>query len=371
MVYLDYASNHPVRKEVLDAFVSSEKEFYGNANSLHALGRLSHERYLEIDEEIHKLLKLDPKKYEIIYTSSATESNNLAIKGVYESYAGSGKKILTSEFEHNSVNATLSYVKSHGADVSFVQTGKDGKVSLSDLEGKVDSNTILMTLCMVESEVGVIQEIRRVNEILHRNSKAKLLVDATQAIEKIPFDFDDIDLISFAPHKFGGIIGTGVLIRRKDCILTPLLHGGKSESIYRSSTLPLGLIDSIRVALKYALDEQEEHFKYVSMLNKELRNGLIDIKDIRINSPEGNPYILNLTIDGLRGDETVRLLSEKGYCISQKSACSLPNTPSKMVMCMFNDKKRALSSVRISLSYLTKEEDINGLLNAIKEIVNE
>ena len=134
MIYLDYSSNHPVDDEVLDTFVSVEKKYYGNCNSLHQAGKESLDFYNRINDSVLSLLHLDKNEYEVIYTSSATESNNTVIKGIYESYNGFGKSMLASEFEHNSVNAALSYLKDKGADIELVKTDEDGKMSISDLK---------------------------------------------------------------------------------------------------------------------------------------------------------------------------------------------------------------------------------------------
>lgn len=369
MIYLDYSANHPVRKEVLDAFVETESKFYGNANSLHEAGMASEKEYERLNDHIYELLGLNPDEYEIIYTSSATESNNLAIKGVFESYSGFGKKILSSEFEHNSVNATLSYLKNKGADVQLVDTDENGLMSITDLENKLSNDTILVTLTAIESETGTIQDYEKIQEAINRFPNAKLLLDATQAIGKIKMNLNGIDMVSFAPHKFGGIIGTGVLIKKKNIILTPLFHGGKSQSLYRSSTLALGLLSSIEKSLSLAINELNQHYGYVFKLHEKLFCYLQSEKKILINSKGDFPYIINFSISDKKGGDTVKYLSEHGICISQKSACSLTNTPSKPVMAIFHDKKRALASVRVSLSYMTTEEEIDILIDNLKEYI--
>lgn len=367
MIYLDYSANHPVRKEVLEAFVKTEETFFGNANSLHALGREAEREYERLDASVLSLLGLSSEEYEIIYTSSATESNNTVIKGIFDSYSGFGKHILTSQFEHSSVNGTLSYLKNKGADVEFIETEGNGEISLEDLEKKMRGDTILVTCPFVESEVGTIQPVHEVQKLLAKHPNCHFLCDATQGIGKIQFSCQGIDFVSFAPHKFGGIIGTGVLVKKKNIVLTPLLHGGKSASIYRSSTLPLGLVSSVECALRLALSEEKEHEKKVSRLNTKLREGITRIPGVILNSPAGNPYILNFSVQGKKGSDTVDYFSRHGICLSQKSACSILNTPSKPVMAIYHDKKRAFSSVRLSLSYLTQEEEIDAFLALLKE----
>ncbi len=367
VIYLDYSANHPVRKEVLDAFVKTEETFFGNANSLHALGREAEGEYERLNRSVLSLLGLSPEAYEIIYTSSATESNNTVIKGVFDAYSGFGKHILTSQFEHSSVNGTLSYLKNKGADVEFIETEGDGKLSLEDFAKKLRGDTILVTCPFVESEVGTVQPVHEIQKLIERYPNSHFLCDATQGIGKIPFACEGLDFVSFAPHKFGGIIGTGVLVKKKNIVLTPLLHGGKSASIYRSSTLPLGLVSSVECALRLALSEEGEHGAKVSKLNKRLREEMARIPGVILNSPVGNPYILNFSVQGKKGADTVSYFSQHGICLSQKSACSILNTPSKPVMAIYHDKKRAFESVRVSLSYLTTEEEIDTFLSVLKE----
>lgn len=370
MAYFDYSANYPVLPEVLDEFCRVELLARGNANSLHEEGKKSLRLYAEANERIFALLHLDPNEYEMIYTSSATESNNLAIKGVCSSYGGSGRKIIASEFEHSSTNGAMASLTNIGAEVSLVRSTSNGKMDLNDLAKKADKNTILTCLSYVEGELGAIQPIFEANRMIHERSSGFLLVDATQAIGKIPCDFSSLDLVSFAPHKFGGIIGTGVLIKKKSIVLTPLFHGGSSVSIYRSGTPAVGLIASITKALEIALSHQEQNFQRTKSLQRLFLSSLGNIKGLRINSFDENPFIVNLSLSNKKGSEMVSLLNERGFYVSQKSACSITNTPSKAVMSVYHDKQRALNSFRVSLCSLVEEKDVIALASAIQEIAN-
>ena len=369
MPYFDYAANYPLSEEVLATFSNVESERFGNANSLHEEGKKSLVVIKEANKRILSLLSLNEDEYEVIYTSGATESNNLAIKGVYRSYLGNGKRIIASEFEHSSVNATLSYLLSDGAEIVLFKSCQNGKIDLGDLAAKATSNTILACLSYVEDELGAIQPIFEAQKIIRERTAGFLLVDATQAIGKIPCNFTSLDLISFSPHKFGGIIGTGILLKRKEIVLSPLLNGGSSVSIYRSGTPPTGLIVSSAKALELAIIEQKENFKRTSKLRDLLLASLPSEKRIRINSFSENPFTINLSIEGIKGAEIVKRLDEKGFEVSHKAACSIGNTPSKAIMSVYHDKSRAISSFRISLCSLSKEEDVLSLGQAIKEIV--
>ena len=370
MIYLDYAANYPVKKEVLETLCQTEMNYRGNANSLHEEGRQSFLFYEECNHRILTLLHLDPSVYEVIYTSSATESNNTVLKGLFQSYSGFSNLILSSEFEHSSVNGTLAYLKDLGAQVELVSTNKDGKLNLEDLSEKIKRHPLVTCLSLVEGEVGTIQDYQEVCHLLHERKAGYLLLDATQAVGKIPLDFTDVDFITFTPHKFGGLTGTGLLIKKKEIVLTPLIHGGKSLSLYRSGSPAIGLIASTAKALELAISNQEDNFRKVKELSSYLVERLKENPHIQMNSFLENPYIVNISYKGSKASQVVSYLNEKGICVSQKSACSVLVTPSKVINAIYHDKQRASSSFRISLSELVKKEELDLLIQALGEYQN-
>lgn len=367
MIYLDYASNYPVRKEVLECFSKVESSFIGNCNSIHGLGRESLRFFHDIDDDMYRLLGISKEEYEIIYTSSATESNNMVIKGIHESYGGYSNSLVSSPFEHSSVNAALAYLKDKGADISLLASGSDGKVDLGDLREKLSKRPILTCITAVESETGTVQDVHAIQKMISENKAGYLLSDATQAVGKLPFDFNGLDFVSFGPHKFGGILGTGVLVKRRDIVLTPLLHGGKSLSLYRSSSPALGLIASTHKALELALKEQKRNFDYVKSLCDWFVSELRKNPHIQINSFLENPFVINISYQGEKAMKVVDYLDRNGICVSQKSACSITNTPSKVINSIYHDKKRASSSFRVSISNLTTKEELMTFLNILGE----
>lgn len=371
MIYLDYSANFPTSREVLDYLVDVETKYHGNCVSLHKEGKRSMELYQKENRELLDLFHLDENEYEAVYTSSASESNNLAIKGLFQSYEGFGKHILVSEFEHSSTNAVLGYLREgYNADVQFIKTGCDGKLDLEDLRRKIRKDTILICLSVVESEAGAIQDYRSVIELVKEYPNCHVLLDATQAVGKIPLDLEGADLVSFTPHKYGGLIGTGILLKKRSVILTPLIHGGNSISIYRSSTAPLGLICSSIKATKLALESQDSHLDKVRNLQSYLLNELKKEDSILINSNLEFPYILNISVKGHKAREIVDKLAEKDVCVSQKSACSITNTPSKTIMSIYHDKERALESFRISISYLTTLDELKEFVEILRGIIH-
>lgn len=371
MIYLDYSANFPVNDEVLEEFLKTEKNYFGNTNSSHKLGIESLKKYEELNLKILNLLSLNKDEYEVVFTSSASEANNLAIKGIYSSYSGLGKHILASPFEHSSVSATLGYLKETGADVELLNVNNDGNISIDDLKSKLRNDTILLCMILVESETGKIQPYKEVIEILKDYPNCHLLIDATQALCKIDIDYNGIDMFSFTPHKFGGIIGTGFLIKRKETILTPLIHGGLSTSIYRSSTFPLGLFSSSVKAIEIGYNNLNVNYTKVKEIYDYLINNLKKINEVELNTFFDFPYILNISIKDKKASDVVSYLSNNGICVSQKSACSIKNTPSKTIVSIYHDKKRALSSFRISLSYLTTKEEIDKFIKVIGAYINE
>ena len=366
MLYFDYSANYPVKREVLEYLSLVETSNIGNANSIHTLGISSHGKLNIIDNHIKEMLGLSETQ-EIVYTSSATESNNLAIKGIAGSYSGFGKHILVSPYEHTSVNGALATLKDKGFDIEFLKLDNNGHIDLNALENSIREDTILVITIFVESETGLINDVNKISEIVSKHKNCHHLVDVTQGITKEDIDLSSLELVSFTPHKFGGLTGTGVLIKNKSTILTPLINGGKSNTIYRAGSIPLGLIASIEKAIELALASKIESNEKVSALRNYLVLELKKMKNIEINLEE-SPYILNISIKGKKASYVCEYLNNEGICVSQKSACSISNTPSKTIMALFNDKARALSSFRISLSDITTKEEIDILIDKIRSI---
>ena len=197
-------------------------------------------------------------------------------------------------------------------------------------------------------------------------------MDATQAIGKTELVMDGVDTMSIAPHKFYGLNGSGLLLKKSSVIIEPQIHGGSSTTLYRSGTPALALAVSIEKALQLTLTQQEERIRCVRQLNEYLKTALLHYPSVRINSPEGAvPHILNLSVQGLKGTVFQRVLSERGVCVSVKSACSAEGTPSKAVFAVSGDRKNALSSWRVSLSHLTTREELDEFLQVFDQCYKE
>lgn len=365
-IYLDYAANTPVDESVLKVFDESTIKYYGNPNSTHGLGLLAKE---QIDNATSNIINNFKEKYniadnmELIYTSGASESNNLAIKGVARSYRENGKHIISTFLEHSSVSSPLTRLKEQGYEIDLVNIGKDGKVDLEHLRELLRDDTILVSIASVDSEVGTIQQIEEIANIIKNYPNCFFHVDCTQSIGKVNVNLENVDLISFAPHKFYGLNGFGGLLKKKEIVLEPLIHGGASTSIYRSGTPVTGQIIAMDKAVELAVKEQDSRFNVVEKLNNQLRNEFSKYDNVQINTvSKDNPYILNLSIKGVKAVDFKAELEKYGVCISIKSACSVVISPSRSVMAITHDRKRALSSWRISLSHLVTEEEIQEFI---------
>lgn len=372
MIYLDYSANTPSDHAVLARFCNTETQFIGNPNSHHSAGRKANAALSQITESVSARLGVQPS--EIIYTSGASEANNLAIKGIARASRHCGKHIISTPLEHASVSGPLTYLQEQGYEIDLVNIGRDGKVDLAQLRELLRKDTVLVAVCAVDSELGTIQPIREIAEILEDYPNCRFHVDATQAIGKIDFSFDGIDTASLAAHKFYGLNGSGILYKRKDLVIEPLIHGGVSTTLYRSGTPALSLAAALDTALELALTELTERNLIVKARNEALRAALSAYPRVRINSPDGAvPHILNISVQGVKAGDFQAALDKAGICVSVKSACSVEGTPSRAVFAVSRDRKNALSSWRISLSHLTTEDEIAQFLKAFdicyKELV--
>lgn len=369
MIYLDYSATTPTNDEVLDTFVKVSKEFIGNPNSLHTLGRKSADLIDAATKQIADILEVKPK--EIIYTSGASESNNTVIKGICLQYQNRGKHIITTNFEHSSIYGPLSYLQTLGFEVDFVKTDENGIVDLDDLKKLLRDDTILVSITAVNSEIGIIEPIEEIGEILKDYPKCFFHSDLTQIIGKKKVNLENIDLASFSAHKIFGIKGIGGLIKKEKINLIPLIHGGKSTTIYRSGTPAVALIASLSKAMRLAYQNIEDNYKYVEKFNSKLRNELGKYSTIHINSNDKClPYILNLSVLEVKPETMLHALEEKEIYISTQTACASSNSYSKAVYSLTGSKALAETSIRISISYVTKEEEIDAFIKVFVDTVD-
>ena len=363
MIYLDYSANTPVDPQVLEQFCAVERRCIGNANSHHRAGAAAKAEIDAATMKIAALLGVQPA--EIIYTSGASEANNFALKGLARLSRHVGRHIISTPLEHSSVSGTLTALQEQGYEIDLLDVTRDGTVDLEHLKELLRPDTIAVAVTLVDSELGVVQPVAQIAEILKEYPNCHFHVDATQAVGKLPFSFESVDTMSLTAHKFYGLNGIGLLLKRRNLALEPLIHGGESTTIYRSGTPTVALASSLACALELAVNGLPQRAEKVRALNAELRAALARYPDVRINSPEtAIPHILNLSVRNVKGTVFQRELDAQGVCVSVKSACSSDGLPSRAVFAVSRDRRNALSSWRISLSHLTTEEELHGFLNA-------
>ncbi len=361
MIYLDYSATTPVRKEVLDSFVAVATEKIGNVNSLHQLGVESKQLEVQATNQIANILSCKPN--EIIYTSGASESNNMAIKGIAMKYANRGKHIITTNLEHSSVYGPIDYLQKNGFTVDFVKTDKMGIVDLENLEQLLKEDTILVSIASVNSETGLRQPVEEIGKLLKEYPKCFFHVDMTQSIGKICISLENIDLISFSAHKFYGMKGIGCLIKKEHVSLEPLIHGGKSTTPFRSGTPALPLIVSMAKALRLADEELDQNLEKVTKYCTILEEKLKEYPNVVINHNSACiPHIFNLSVIHAKPETMLHALEEKEIYISTQSACASGKKISKAVLELSKKEDVASHSIRISLSGNTTEEEIQEFL---------
>ncbi len=370
MIYLDYAANTPVDKRVLDYFYEVTLKYYANPNSVHKLGKEANELIDKSSENIAKILGVS--KEDIIYTSGATESNNMVIKGIAKRYKNNGKHIIISSLEHNSIIASATTLQDEGFEIDVLPINHEGLVDVDKLKKLIRDDTILVSVVAVDSELGLVQPIEEIGNILRNYPNTFFHTDATQAIGKVTIDYSNVDLITIAPHKFYGINGIGILVKKNNVGLVPIINGGKSTTIYRSGTPVTGSIAAASLALDLAIKEQDDRYDHVLKLNKLVINHLKKYECIHINNTEKSvPFTINFSIKGINSSDFAKLLEDKDIYISTKTTCCPDKTPSKSVYALTNDKSLASSSLRVSISHLTTEDEINKFLTIFDECLGK
>lgn len=369
MIYLDSTAHMPVSRAALEALCRAELRCLGNANAHHAAGEAARALLQEAQATIAGLLHVGPD--EVIFTSGASESNNTAIQGLAYASRHFGRHIITSPLEHPSVSGCLTALQERGYEIDVLPLNAQGRIDLEALKDALRPDTVLVTLCAVDSELGAVQPVREAAALLQAFPHCRLHVDATQAVGKLPLDLSLADTAALSGHKFGGVTGSGLLLKRRSADMEPLIHGGVSASLYRSGSPAVGLAVSLAAALAEALGELPARRERVAALNRLLRAELAG-RGARIHSPEDAlPHILNVGFEGIKGAQFRDRLDARGVCVSVKSACSVENTPSRAVYAVTRSRRQALESWRISLSHLNTEAELREFLGILDLILKE
>ena len=372
-VYLDNAATSPTRREVLEAMLPYFSDVMGNASSLHMFGQKAKRALEEARQTVASALGADSK--EIYFTSGGTESDNLAIKGVVQANRDGGRHLITSAIEHHAVLNTFQHLESQGYEVTYLPVSRHGLVDLDVLEDSIREDTVLISVMLVNNEVGTIEPLSKIAAIAKRKG-ILLHTDAVQAVGKIPVDVDGlgIDLLSLTAHKFYGSKGAGALYIRQGTHVAPLLHGGHQERTMRPGTENIPGIVGLATALDLACQELNAQSARLAGLRNRLETGIHErIQHVYLNGhPQLRlPNILNMSFAQVEGESLLLALDTKGIAVSTGSACSAGSTePSPVLQAMGIDPLLAQGSLRFSLGRDNDQDGIDYVLDALPEIVD-
>lgn len=366
MIYLDYSATTPVDLEVFDTLSTVTKNFIGNANSIHSLGQKSSALLESATKQIADIFGVNPS--EIVYTSGATEANNMALIGAALANHKKGKHIIVSKLEHPSIYAICDYLKTMGFEISYVNNDKEGLIDFDDLKEKVREDTILVSICAVNSEIGVRQPLKMIRQIIKKENMGTIFhSDMTQAIGKVSVNMHDVDLASMSGHKIFGPKGIGFLYKSSMVKITPLIYGSGKSNDLKPGTPPLPLIAALSKAIRLANDGLEKKERFISLLNDKITSNLSKYPNIIINKTKYSiPQILNISVMDVMPEVMVHALDKHEIYVSTNTACSSGDI-SNSVIAIYNDINRAKHTLRISLSYVTTTEEVNRFLEIFKE----
>ncbi len=372
-IYLDNNATTPMDPRVLEAMMPYFTEIFGNAASRnHPFGWKAEEAVDYAREQVAAIINADEK--EIIFTSGATESNNLAIKGVFEMYAAKGQHIITVETEHKAVLDACKHIEKLGAQVTYLKTNEQGLITVKQVEDALQPNTILVSIMYANNEIGVIQPMKEIGALCH--SKGVLFhTDATQAVGKIPVDViaDNIDLLSFTGHKMYGPKGVGALyVRRKNprVKVTAQMDGGGHERGMRSGTLNVPGIVGFGKACELCKNEMQVDTERIIKMRDRLEKELLVLEESYINGSKEHrlPHVSNMSFKYVEGEGLI--MGVKNIAVSSGSACTSASLePSYVLKALGLDDELAHSSLRFGLSRFTTDEEVDYAINHVKEAV--
>lgn len=370
MIYFDNAATTRPSLAVLECFEKENEQCFANPSSRHAYGREAYRKLENARLSILKSLSLS-NDYRVLFTSGASESNNLAIKGIAKEYLRRGKRIITTQVEHPSVLETFRSLEKEGFEVIYLPTKEDGTVDPETLKENMNKETILVSIMATNNETGSNNDILALSKIVHTFPKAFFHVDVTQAIGKRDLPYSSIDLFSFSGHKIHGLKGTGALILKKNITLLRQIDGGDQEYFFRAGTDNLPGDEALAVALEEATKNLQDNINHAKEISSFLRKELEKNDEILMNSPlEGSPFILNFSLKRKKASVVTEALSHEGIYVSSVSACNSKGEPISYVLeAMGFSKERAMNSIRLSFSRENTLEEAKTFLNTLQNIL--
>nr|WP_314804247.1 cysteine desulfurase family protein [Paenibacillus sp. MBLB1832] len=373
---MDYAATSPLYEEVIQTIAEVMRTHYGNPSSIHRLG-VEAEKLVQTAKGVIATA-IGVSANEIICTSGGTESNNLAIKGVAYGYQHRGKHLITTQVEHASVKEVFAQLAQEGFRVTYLPVSSTGRVQLEDLRAAICEDTTLVSIMYVNNEMGAIQPIQEIGQLLMAYPKIIFHVDAIQGIVKLPLQPKawGIDLCSASAHKFRGPKGAGFLYRRAGINLQPLLAGGGQEYGVRSGTENVPLIVGMAKALRMSMDNQMDKMAHSYRLRQRLVSGIAAMPELVVTGAhqdhEAAPHIVHFIFAGMKAEVVVHALEQKGVYISTRSACtSGESEPSEVMLALGASREMAMSGLRVSFSADHQEQEIEQFISALQNVVRD
>ena len=367
IIYLDNASTTVVNNEVLDAYVQAKRLYFANPSSIHIPGQEANRMLEKAREQILNVLNV--KDHELIFTSGATEANNLAIKGYCLKHQNRGKHIITTQVEHPSVlECTKQLEEEFGFQVTYLPVNKNGVVELETLKNAIRKDTILVSIMAVNNEIGSVNPIHDIANLLSSYKTIAFHVDATQGIGKIKLPLNEADMVSFSGHKIHGLNSSGALIKRQKINLLPIMSGGGQEGNLRSGTHDVALAKTVRLEN----EKIDENYAKISAISQYLKEYILSKPELfELNSVD-NPYIVNFSTLTKKASVIIEALSSRGIIVSSTSACHAKDEPiSYVVKALGKSDEIAHNTIRVSLSYENTLEDVKQFISELENIIKE
>lgn len=371
MIYFDNAATTKPHQTILDIYNKATNECWYNESSAHKLGITSQRLLTKATNLICETLKLRNKK--LIFTGSASEANNLAIYGICNKYIGTNKHIITTKIEHPSVLNCFKDLENKGFSVTYLDVDMNGQVNLKQLQNALTKDTILLSIMWVNNIVGSIQPLAKIKEIIAKYPRIKFHSDIVQGIGKVDDDFNlnDLDMCSLTAHKINGLKGTGLLIINDNMTIDPLVKGGHQQNNMRAGTVDVPGAVQLAKTLQITFEKRHQNYQHVKELNQKLTSELLNIPNVMINKPQDNysPYILNFSLTNLKGETLMHYLEKDEIYLGFGSACNASSKAlEKTLMEMYHDEMRAANAVRVSFSSSNTIQEVEILINKLKEV---
>jgi len=367
-IYFDNVSTTSLHEEVLKTYKDLLDKYYCNSDALYDDGVVIYDMQEKSRALIAELLKVD--KDEVIFTSGASEANSLAIKGLCLNQS-ERKHLITTIYEHSSAYNAFKQLEEHfGFEVTYLMPeDKSGQISADQLKKAIRKDTLLVSVMAVNNEIGIINDIKEIKELIKHYPGLYFHCDLTQAVGKIPFDLQDIDLASFSAHKIHGLKGSGVLVKKRHVGLLPLINGGQQESGIRGGTSNALCNIVLAKTLRLALEEEDKYHAYMLELGAYFKERIKEVEGIKINSPEGAIYNLINIETPLTSEVMLNALNLKNIMVSSKSTCgSRKNESNRTLKSMGIDDDHA---IRVSFDHHNTKEEIDYFIDSIKEIIKK